>query len=71
MELKKFFFTATGDNVILDHAYIWNNVHIASNVKISQAVVCDKAEVKEGVILNKQCVLAYNVSNTRQVIIYS
>uniref|UniRef100_A0A1A7WLI0 Translation initiation factor eIF2B subunit epsilon n=1 Tax=Iconisemion striatum TaxID=60296 RepID=A0A1A7WLI0_9TELE len=50
-----------GDNVILDHAYIWNNVHIASNVEIRQSVVCDKAEVKEGVTLNKQCVLAYNV----------
>ncbi|KAM3866435.1 translation initiation factor eIF2B subunit epsilon-like [Diretmus argenteus] len=50
-----------GDNVILDRAYIWNNVHIASNVAISQSVVCDKAVVKEGVRLNKQCVLAYNV----------
>lgn len=50
-----------GDNVILDHAYIWHNVHIASNVTISQSVVCDKVVVKEGVKLNKQCVLAYNV----------
>lgn len=56
-------FIATGDNVILDHAYIWNNVHIASNVVINQSVVCDKAEIKEGVTLNKQCVLAYNVSS--------
>uniref|UniRef100_A0AAQ4RG31 EIF-2B GDP-GTP exchange factor subunit epsilon n=1 Tax=Gasterosteus aculeatus aculeatus TaxID=481459 RepID=A0AAQ4RG31_GASAC len=50
-----------GDNVTLDHAYIWNNVHIASNVMISQSLVCDKAEIKEWVKLNKQCVLAYNV----------
>ncbi|KAF3858599.1 hypothetical protein F7725_011800 [Dissostichus mawsoni] len=50
-----------GDNVNLDHAYIWNNVHIASEVKITQSVICDKAVVKEGVTLNKQCVLAYNV----------
>ncbi|XP_034039331.1 translation initiation factor eIF-2B subunit epsilon [Thalassophryne amazonica] len=50
-----------GDNVILDHAYIWNNVHIASNVMITQCVVCDKAEIKESVTLQKQCVLAYNV----------
>lgn len=54
---------ALGDNVVLDHAYIWSNVHIASNVVISQSVVCDKVEVKEGVKLNKQCVLAYNVSD--------
>uniref|UniRef100_A0A3B5QTH6 Translation initiation factor eIF2B subunit epsilon n=1 Tax=Xiphophorus maculatus TaxID=8083 RepID=A0A3B5QTH6_XIPMA len=55
------FFSAPGDNVTLDHAYIWNDVHIASNVAIRQSVVCDKAKVKEGVTLNKQCVLAYNV----------
>lgn len=61
--LSIFFFIVTGDNVNLDHAYIWNNVHIASNVVISQSVVCDKVEVKTGVTLNKQCVLAYNVSN--------
>lgn len=65
------FFIATGDNVILDHAYIWSNVHIASNVRISQSVVCDKAEVKEGVTLNKQCVLAYNVSAACVIIFYS
>lgn len=56
-------FNTIGDNVTLDHAYIWNNVHIASNVMISQSLVCDKAEIKEWVKLNKQCVLAYNVSN--------
>ena len=50
--------------MILDHTYVWNNVNIASNVVISQSVVCDKAEVKDGVTLNKQCVLAYNVSYT-------
>ncbi|MEQ2203222.1 hypothetical protein XENOCAPTIV_027041 [Xenoophorus captivus] len=51
-----------GDDVTLDHAYIWNDVHIASNVVIRQSVVCDQAEVKAGVTLNKQCVLAYNVA---------
>lgn len=47
--------------MVLDHAYVWNNVHIASNVVISQSVVCDRAEVKAGVTLGRQCVLAYNV----------
>lgn len=47
----------------MDHAYIWNNVQLGANVVISHSVVCDKAEVKEGVKLNKQCVLAYNVSS--------
>lgn len=52
----------TGDNVKLEHAYIWNNVRIDRDVVISQSVVCDNVEVKAGVRLNKQCVLAYNVS---------
>lgn len=56
------FFFPLGDNVNLDHAYIWNNVNISSNVAISQSVVCDRVVVKEGVTLNKQCVLAFNVS---------
>lgn len=56
------FFISTGDNVKLEHAYIWNNVHIESDVVIDQSVVCDNVEVKAGVRLNKQCVLAYNVS---------
>ncbi|XP_056598541.1 translation initiation factor eIF-2B subunit epsilon-like [Triplophysa dalaica] len=50
-----------GDNVILDRAYIWNKVHIANNVKVQQSVICDGGEVKQGVTLNEQCVLAYNV----------
>ncbi|XP_048018860.1 translation initiation factor eIF-2B subunit epsilon isoform X2 [Megalobrama amblycephala] len=50
-----------GDNVTLERAYIWNRVHIANNVKVKQSVICDCVEVKHGVVLNDQCVLAYNV----------
>ncbi|XP_023653972.1 translation initiation factor eIF2B subunit epsilon [Paramormyrops kingsleyae] len=50
-----------GDNVILDRAYVWNGVRIASNSQIRQSVLCDNVEVKERVILHHQCVLAYNV----------
>uniref|UniRef100_W5MB06 Translation initiation factor eIF2B subunit epsilon n=1 Tax=Lepisosteus oculatus TaxID=7918 RepID=W5MB06_LEPOC len=50
-----------GNNVVLDRAYIWNNVCIASNSEIKQSVLCDNVEVKENVILNRQCVLAFNV----------
>lgn len=59
---KRFVFLSLGDNVNLDHAYIWNNVDVASNVAITQSVVCDRVVVKGGVTLNKQCVLAFNVS---------
>ena len=54
--------SSTGDNVTLDCAYVWNHVTISKNVTISQSVVCDRVEIREGVRLNKQCVLAYNVS---------
>uniref|UniRef100_A0A671KVD5 Translation initiation factor eIF-2B subunit epsilon-like n=1 Tax=Sinocyclocheilus anshuiensis TaxID=1608454 RepID=A0A671KVD5_9TELE len=50
-----------GDNVTLDRAYIWNRVHIADDVKVKQSVICDNVEVKHRVVLNEQCVLAYNV----------
>uniref|UniRef100_A0A673LK11 Translation initiation factor eIF2B subunit epsilon n=1 Tax=Sinocyclocheilus rhinocerous TaxID=307959 RepID=A0A673LK11_9TELE len=59
-------------NVTLDRAYIWNRVHIANDVKVKQSVICDNVEVKHRVVLNEQCVLAYNVrrhstaSNYRQ-----
>lgn len=58
---RSFLWMSTGDNVRLEHAYIWNNVHIASDVVMNQSVVCDHAEVKAGVRLRQQCVLAYNV----------
>ncbi|KAG2462342.1 translation initiation factor eIF-2B subunit epsilon [Polypterus senegalus] len=50
-----------GDNVILDRAYIWNNVCIANDSQITQSILCDNVEVKVGVVLEKHCVLAFNV----------
>lgn len=50
-----------GNNVVLDRAYIWNGVTIASNVEIHQSVICDNVVVKEAVTLKEQCVLAFNV----------
>ncbi|MGH0168079.1 UNVERIFIED_CONTAM: hypothetical protein FKN15_067450 [Acipenser sinensis] len=48
------------DNVILDRAYIWNNVCIANDSNVTQCVLCDHVEVKQGVTLNQHCVLAFN-----------
>ncbi|XP_016392857.1 translation initiation factor eIF-2B subunit epsilon-like [Sinocyclocheilus rhinocerous] len=56
-----FVFPLSGDSVTLDRAYIWNRVHIANDVKVKQSVICDNVEVKHRVVLNEQCVLAYNV----------
>ncbi|XP_043926135.1 translation initiation factor eIF-2B subunit epsilon [Protopterus annectens] len=51
-----------GDAVILDRAYIWNNVKIKNGTKIQQSIICDNVEVKESVVLQKHCVLAFNVA---------
>ncbi|TRY59738.1 hypothetical protein DNTS_028401 [Danionella cerebrum] len=49
------------DGVILQGAFIWSGVRIGSGVNIKQSVICDGVEIKHGVVLNEQCVLAYNV----------
>lgn len=50
-----------GDGVVLDRAFIWNNVAIGDGVTVRQSVICDGVEVKHGVTLKPQCVLAYSV----------
>lgn len=55
----------------LERAYIWNKVHIANDVKVKQSVICDCVEVKHGVVLNDQCVLAYNVRKHSFVALYT
>ncbi|RXN14271.1 translation initiation factor eIF-2B subunit epsilon [Labeo rohita] len=59
-----------GDNVTLDRAYIWNKVRIANDVKVKQSVICDNVKVKHGVVLNEQCVLAYNLKNMKLRLFY-
>lgn len=50
-----------GNGVVLDRAFIWNNVHIGDGVTVRQSVICDDVEVKRSVTLKPQCVLAYGV----------
>ncbi|KAG8136294.1 putative Translation initiation factor eIF-2B subunit epsilon protein [Naja naja] len=40
-----------GNGVLLDGAFLWNDVHIGDGVKICQSIVCDKAEVKKDVVV--------------------
>lgn len=46
-----------GDNVVLDRAYLWKGVQVASGAQIHQSLLCDHAEVKEEVTLKPHCVL--------------
>ncbi|XP_039203145.1 translation initiation factor eIF-2B subunit epsilon isoform X1 [Crotalus tigris] len=50
-----------GNGVLLDWAFLWNDVHIGDGVKIYRSIVCDEAEVKEGVTLNPHCVITSQV----------
>lgn len=59
-----------GDGVVLDRAFIWNNVHIGDGVTIRQSVICDGVKVKHGVTLRPQCVLAYNVRTHTHCTVY-
>lgn len=50
-----------GDNVVLDQAYLWQGVQVAAGAQIHQSLLCDRAEVKERVILKPHCVLTSQV----------
>lgn len=50
-----------GDNVVLDQACLWQGVRVAAGAQIHQSLLCDKAEVKEGVTLKPHCVLTSQV----------
>lgn len=50
-----------GDNVVLDQAYLWQGVRVAAGAQIHQSLLCDRAEVKERVILKPHCVLTSQV----------
>lgn len=50
-----------GDNVVLDQAYLWQGVRVATGAQIHQSLLCDNAEVKEKVILEPRCVLTSQV----------
>ncbi|XP_027731171.1 translation initiation factor eIF-2B subunit epsilon [Vombatus ursinus] len=50
-----------GDNVLLDQAYLWQGVRVASGAQIRQSLLCDHSEVKERVTLKPRCVLTSQV----------
>ncbi|KAM9005724.1 LOW QUALITY PROTEIN: translation initiation factor eIF2B subunit epsilon [Sarcophilus harrisii] len=50
-----------GDNVLLDRAYLWQGVRVASGAQIRQSLLCDHSEVKERVVLRPRCVLTSQV----------
>ncbi|XP_046843954.1 translation initiation factor eIF-2B subunit epsilon-like isoform X2 [Xenia sp. Carnegie-2017] len=50
-----------GDNVVIEDSYIWNNVKINESCQISCCIICDNVTVKQNVVIEKGCILSFNV----------
>ena len=52
----------TGENVVLENVYVWNNVTIDSNCKVTWAMLCDGVHLYDGVTVEPGCILSFGVS---------
>jgi NDP-sugar pyrophosphorylase family protein len=59
--LMNFFFP--GKNVVIENAYIWDNVVIGDNCKIVQSIVADDVILKSNVSVEKGCLISFKVSS--------
>ncbi|CAG8439895.1 7381_t:CDS:10 [Ambispora gerdemannii] len=50
-----------GPNVIIDGAYIWDDVTIKANCSVSRSILANGVVLEENVIINKGCLLSFNV----------
>lgn len=51
-----------GDRVVLHHAYIWDNVNIENDCKISQCILADGVILKANTVLKNGCVVCDDVT---------
>ncbi|KMZ67148.1 Translation initiation factor eIF-2B subunit epsilon [Zostera marina] len=58
-----------GHNVLIKGCYIWGNVTIEDNCKLSYAIVCDEAHVSEGAVLEPGVILSYKVVVGKQLVV--
>ena len=45
----------------LENTYVWDNVTIESNCKLSMAVICDRVCLREAVTVEPGCILSFGV----------
>ena len=45
----------------LNGAYLWNGVEIGDNCNVYNSVLCDNVGIRQGVTVNKGCILSFNV----------
>lgn len=57
-----FFFYVQGPNVEINDAYIWDDVTINANCSISRSILASKVILEENVVVNKGCLIGYDVS---------
>eukprot|EP00252_Welwitschia_mirabilis_P016124 TRINITY_DN3563_c0_g2_i1.p1 TRINITY_DN3563_c0_g2~~TRINITY_DN3563_c0_g2_i1.p1 ORF type:complete len:742 (-),score=186.19 TRINITY_DN3563_c0_g2_i1:165-2390(-) len=50
-----------GCNVTIEGCYIWNNVTVHDNSCLRYAIVCDRAIIKEGAVIEPGTILSFNV----------
>lgn len=55
------FNSATGSDVVIENAYIWDGVTIEDQCCVDTAVICDSVVVYASTSVGPGCVLSYNV----------
>ena len=50
-----------GTNVIIEGCFIWNNVVIGNDCVVKNSIIADGVELKQRVVVEKGCLLSYNV----------
>ena len=49
--------------MVLENVYVWNNVTIDSNCKVTWAMLCDGVHLYDGVTVEAGCILSFGVSD--------
>ena len=52
---------ATGQDVEMNGVYVWDNVKIGDNCRITSSILCELVELKADVVVNSGCVFATGV----------
>jgi UDP-3-O-[3-hydroxymyristoyl] glucosamine N-acyltransferase len=62
VELTRFTLLLIGNKVVIENAYVWDNVTIEDNCCVSTSVVCDNVVIYESTSVQPGCILSWDVS---------
>jgi translation initiation factor eIF-2B subunit epsilon len=57
-----FVFGCLGSNVVIEGAYIWDDVVIEDNCKVTRSIIANGVKILEGVTIQKGSIISFNVS---------